>query len=541
MKHDTGTQQPVIARLQDFDKQSGNLLERLLFNNRIIIIIICAVLTVFLGYHASKLRLNASFERMIPTFHPYIANYFENKEELPGLGNSVRIAVETLDGTIFDADYLETLRKINDEVFFIPGVDRNAMKSLWTPATRWAEVTEEGLEGGPVIPDTYDGSPASVQQVRINVERSGQIGQLVANNFKSSIIFVPLLDIDPATSQPLNYQVLSHRLEELRDTYRSDKIRLHTTGFAKLVGDLMDGLQHVIFFFLISILIAAVIIFWYTRCIRSSLIIVSCSIIAVIWQLGLLRLLGFELDPYSMLVPFLIFSIGMSHGGQKMNGILQDVGRGMHKVVAARYTFRRLFMAGFTALVTDAVGFAVLMIIRIGVIQVLALMASIGVGVLIFTNLVLVPILLSYIGVSHKAAERSLKQETAGLTGEEKHIIWRFLDLFTHRKWAIGAIAVFILMAAIGVVIKSNLQIGDLDPGAPELRPDSRYNTDNAFIVGNFAASSDVLVVMVKTRENMCTQYDTLVKVDALEWELQQLSGVESTNSNKQTGHRGHE
>ena len=47
-----------------------------------------------------------------------------------------------------------------------------------------------------------------------------------------------------------------------------------------------------------------------------------------------------------MLVPFLVFAIGMSHGAQKMNGIMQDVGRGTHELVAARYTFRRLFLAG---------------------------------------------------------------------------------------------------------------------------------------------------------------------------------------------------
>ncbi len=531
MKHDYDTQQPVIARLRDFDTQSGNWLERLLFNNRLPIVLICALITGILGYNASKLRLNASFERMIPTNHPYIVNYFENKQELPGLGNSIRIAVERTQGTIYDAAYLKTLQEINDEVFFIPGVDRNAMRSLWTPATRWAEVTEDGLAGGPVIPDTYDGSPASVEQVLANVERSGQIGQLVANNFKSSIIFVPLLDINPETSEPLDYQLLSHRLEKLREKYQSSEIKLHITGFAKLAGDLIDGLQNVLFFFLISIMIATAIIYWYTHCIRSSLIIVSCSIIAVIWQLGLLRALGFELDPYSMLVPFLIFSIGMSHGGQKMNGILQDVGRGMHRLVAARYTFRRLFMAGFTALVTDAVGFAVLMIINIGVIQVLALMASVGVAVLIFTNLVLVPILLSYIGVSQKAAERSLKQETADLSGETPHIIWRILDVFTHRRWATVAIAVFILLGGAGMIVRSHLQIGDLDPGAPELRPNSRYNRDNAFVVENFASSSDVFVVMIKTPVNLCTQYDTLVKVDALEWELRQLPGVESTSS----------
>src|SRR6185369_2463310 len=122
---------------------------------------------------------------------------------------------------------------------------------------------------------------------------------------------------------------------------------------------------------------------------------------------GLLAVAGFELDPYSILVPFLVFAIGMSHGAQKMNGITQDIGRGTHRVVAARYTFRRLFVAGLTALLCDAVGFAVLALIRIKVIQDLAIIASIGVAALIFTNLVLLPILLSYLGVGEHAARRS--------------------------------------------------------------------------------------------------------------------------------------
>jgi len=123
----------------------------------------------------------------------------------------------------------------------------------------------------------------------------------------------------------------------------------------------------------------------------------------VIWQLGLITLFHFELDPFSILVPFLVFAIGVSHAAQKMNGIMQDVGRGTHKLVAARYTFRRLFLAGLTALLADAVGFGVLMVIDIPVIQDLALTASIGVAVLIFTNLLLLPVLLSA-GYKEKAA-----------------------------------------------------------------------------------------------------------------------------------------
>jgi len=535
MSHHTSTDpSPVIQDIADFDQQSGTLPERALFNNRKYILLACLVITLMLGFLARNLHLNAAFEKMLPTKHPYIANYLANKNQLGGLGNTLRIAVESTDGTIFDPKYLDTLRQINDEVFLFPGVDRPYMKSMWSPSVRWTGVTEEGLDGGPVIPDDYDGSVDSIDKVRVNTQRSGEVGLLVAANYKSSIVLVPLQDTIVETGQRIDYADLSQKLETLRTKYETPTLKIHINGFAKVVGDLISGLQQVLLFFAAAIAVCTAVLYWYTRCLRSTLLVVLCSMVAVVWLLGLLPLLGYELDPYSILVPFLVFAIGMSHGAQKMNGIMQDIGRGTHRLVAARYTFRRLFVAGLTALLADAVGFAVLMIIDIQVIQDLAITASIGVAVLIFTNLVLLPILLSYTGVSLKAAARSLKaEEPRNSAGSKsgKHPFWAFLDLFTERKWALIAVVSAVLLGGVGFVISTHLKIGDTNAGAPELREDSRYNVDNAFIATNYAASSDTYVVMVKTPQFECALYKTLTQVDELEYRLQQLPGVEGTQS----------
>ena len=522
-------QQPVVRRLEDFDKKSGNLAERALFNHRPLVVLLCLVATILLGCQATRIKLNASFEKMIPTSHPYLVNYLAHKADLNGLGNAIRIAVESPDGSIFDKHYMETLQKLNDEVYLLPGVDRPFMKSLWTSNTRWVAVTEEGLDGGTVIPDSYDGSLRSLDELRNNIARSGEVGQLVAANFKSSIVFVPLLDINPKTGKPLDYREFSAQLEKIRAKYEAQGVHVHITGFAKIIGDLIEGLQQVLLFFVLAIGIASVVLIWYTRCVRCTSLVMVCSLIAVVWQFGLLATLGYELDPYSILVPFLVFAIGISHGTQKMNGIMQDIGRGTHRVVAARYTFRRLFVAGLTALLCDAVGFLVLMIIKIKVIQDLAVIASIGVVVLIFTNLVLLPILLSYTGVSTKAAERSLQGELAAKVN--KHWLWAFLGRFIQRRWAAAIVLASIVLGVSGFMVSLNLKIGDLDPGAPELRADSRYNRDNAFMAGNYTASSDIFVVMIKTPEYKCTQYNTLASVDELAWQLEQLPGVDATNS----------
>ena len=519
-----------VSDLGAFDRSSGSALERALFNHRRLVLLLCLVITVLLGWQATKLRLSASFEKSIPTSHPFIVNFLAHQIDLQGLGNAVRVAVQNEQGTIYDAAYLETLRQLNDELFLVPGVARQGMKSLWTPATRWTGVTEEGLEGGPVIPDGYDGSPASLERLRANIARSGEIGQLVAFDARSSVIFVPLMAMD-ADGVPLDYARFAGALDLLRAKYESKGVKLHISGFAVLIGDLINGVYTVLWFFALAVAIAAATVYGYTHCIRSTLLVVASSLVAVVWQLGWLKTLGYALDPYSILVPFLVFAIGMSHGAQKMNGIMQDIGRGAHRLVAARMTFRRLFLAGLTALLADAVGFAVLLVIDIQVIRELAIAASIGVAMLIFTNLILLPILLSFTGVSPRAASRSLRAEAADSQGQRKHPMWAFLVRFTERRWASAGLVVGGLLLIGGAAVSMRLSVGDLDPGAPELRPDSRYNRDVAFLNAAYGASSDILAVMVETPDGHCAQLDTLMKVDDLEWRLRQVEGVESTNT----------
>lgn len=520
--------------MTDHHQDKASFLERLIFNNRPAVILLCLLTTIFLLYQATQIRPSTSFEKMIPLSHPFIEKMMEHRNDLANLGNTVRISVEAKEGDIFSKEYMETLRQIHDEVFYINGVDRSNLKSLWSPSVRWTEVTEEGFAGGEVIPQSYDGSPQSLEELRNNILKSGQIGRLVANNFKSSIIDVPLLESYPDPNDQgslikLDYQKFSHELEEkIRDKYQlqDPNVQIHIVGFAKKVGDLIDGLIMVVGFFAIVLLITFVLLYWFSWCIRSTIGVLVTTLIAVVWQLGLMNLVGFGLDPYSMLVPFLIFAIGVSHGVQKINGIALQSSGAENSLMAARRTFRQLFLPGMIAILADAVGFIALLIIDIGVIHELAIGASIGVLVIVFTNLILLPVAISYLGISKKAIERSKKDEVT-----EKPM-WRVLAKVAHPNVA-PFMVVLGLLAGVSCFFyqKANLQIGDLDQGAPELRPDSRYNLDNDFIIQNYSTSSDVLVVMVKSAPEGCSTYEAMSAMDELMWKMENTAGVQSAIS----------
>jgi predicted RND superfamily exporter protein len=103
-------------------------IENFLFHKRIAILSVISVLFVFLTIQAVQVKPEASFTKMIPGQHEFINNFLTYRKELAGLGNVVRVVVENTDGDIFEPEFQEILKQVTDEVFFIPGVNRNELK-----------------------------------------------------------------------------------------------------------------------------------------------------------------------------------------------------------------------------------------------------------------------------------------------------------------------------------------------------------------------------------------------------------------------------
>jgi predicted RND superfamily exporter protein len=223
-----------------------------------------------------------------------------------------------------------------------------------------------------------------------------------------------------------------------------------------------------------------------------------------------------------MLVPFLMFALGVSHGIQMFNAMAHEMTAGADKLTAARRGFRMIYRPGLAALLTDAMGFALLFIIRIGVIQDIAIGATIGVVVVAFTDLMFLPVLMSYSGIGQTAIQRIAAREKT-----TAHPLWGRMAKLTQPRVAVAVLLIAALLFGWGAYMRKDLKIGDLDPGAPELRTDSRYNRDNAYMNQHYATSSDIFVVMLKTPKAGNSDYHAVVATERLKWTLGQLEGVQ--------------
>lgn len=502
----------------------GGALERLIFGHRGLILALFALGTLALGGTALRgLRIDTSFLKTLPVHHEYMRTYLDPKvAEFQG-ANRVLVALMARDGNMFTPEFFAALRKATDEVIVTDGIDRTRVQSIFTPNVRYLEVVEDGIEAGDVIPADFTPTPENFAHVRDNIRKAGIIGRLVANDFSGALVSAIVLDVD-AQGRAVDPIAVANALElnvRQKIEQHAPGIDVRMIGFAKVMGDIAAGAGSVVMFAGITLVLTLLAVWIYCQSWRIAFVPVLCSAVAVVWQLGSLVLLHYGIDPIGLLVPFLIFAIGVSHGVQKISAVADVAPAGLDSVEAARRVFRQLLMPAVIALLADLVGFVTILLIPVQVIREMAVTASIGVAIVILTDLVLLPVVVSYVRFDpgfRTRVERRQRQLAA---------VWRRMGAITARGPSLAIIAIAVVLAVAGWWKGRETPIGDTQTGVPELRADSRYNRDNDVITTKFSIGVDVLTAIVESQEPVCVRHDLMTAVDRFGWHMRNVQGVQ--------------
>ena len=497
--------------------------EEIIFKHRHVTVALFALTTLVLGFYAAKTHVDASFNKQLPSDHEYIQNFKKYQEQFGG-ANRVVIALMAKQGDIFTPEFFQTLKAVTNETYYLPGVDRSQVTSIYTPNVRYMEVVEDGLQGGNVIPADFSPTREGLERVRQNIIKSGRVGMLVSNDFTGAVIIAQLLEIDPQTGRRLVYAQVADALEtSIRQKYQSDRVSVHIIGFAKVIGDITDGARGVLLFFGVAIVISAFLLFYFSQSVILTILPLITSACAVVWQLGLLYLFGFGIDPLSILVPFLVFAIALSHATQMLRSFRYEFYVGRDELLAARASFSNLFIPGTVAILTDTVGFLTIYLVKVPIIQELAITASLGVTLIILTDRFLLPVLLSYTRMNPAFRKRVNIRRFA------LQPLWRRLVNFTTGRTSLVIIGLTAALWAFGFMKAKQVKIGDMHAGVPELRQNSRYNQDTAAITSRFSIGVDVITVLVETVPNGVIDHDVMALVDRFGWRMRNVEGVQST------------
>ncbi len=515
MKHESN----LVHKISDF-------LANGLLNHRLVILTIGVLLTVFLAYQGLNQQLSPGFDKAIPLSHPYMKTFTDHRDEFGG-ANRVTIFVENRNGDMFSPEFFTVLEKITSDVLVMDGVDARTVTSLFTPNVNYVAVSEEGFTGSKIVPADFIATPDRIEEVKNNLFKSSEIGKTVAKDLSGALVIADLVEIDPITKQKINYEVFAERLSKIRETYETDSMAIHIIGFAPFIGDVINGAEGVIGFFGITLAITFVLLIFFAGSIKLAMAVIVTALVSVSWQLGIVKILGYGVDPMSILVPFLILAIGVSHAIQMTNVWRLGVAKGESSVESARQAFYKLFIPGATALISDAVGFGVIVLIDIPIIRELGIIASIGVAVMLLTNKIMLPIFLSYI----KLNDNEIKRAQSNIKGEN-HAFWKTLSQFTKRKNAAIILLFASGLAVYAMSVQDQLIVGDVEAGAPEFWPDARYNQDADAIQSKFSVGLDELVILAKAEQKgSCVNFNVMQTIDDFVWQLKNVDGVQSVKA----------
>ena len=501
-------------------------IENWFFKFRLPVLAAFVLITIVMAYFAVQIRMDAGFAKQLPNSHSFVKTYYEYQDDLSGT-NSITIALRKTEGDIFTKEYLSKLFNLNNTIRYLPGVNQGSMQSLWTPNIRVMRVTEEGFESSEVIPGTVTPeslTPDIIESIKERILTGGHVGSIVANDFTSSLIKVELTEYNPKTGEKLDYLKLGQEIETIRDEYEQGDYRVEITGFAKMISDIASEAYNVVIFFGLAFFLTVLAVYWYSRSWTLTFLPLICSLTSLVWQFGMLKILGFGLDPLAILVPFLVFAIGVSHGIQQVNQITKEVIEGQTAEYAARASFSRLLVPGSMALVTDLVGFGTLILLPIGMIQELGITASIGVAFKIVTNLIMLPLAASYARYNKSFATRaqsaiSYRQNLMGYFGK-----------LARPREAVITLSVSAVLFVGAAYLASERHVGDLHAGAPELRPEARFNQDINEITKRYNVTTDVLVVITEALNtgglNPCRSTYVVDAQNNLHWYLENIPGV---------------
>lgn len=497
-------------------------IENHLFRRRTPILLALLVLTVAMGVFALQLRMEAGFEKQMPIGHEYVATFKEYRNDLLG-ANRLTFTVRARQGKIWTREGLTRLYEVTQAVMALPYVSRGSVQSLWTPNAFVNEITEEGFRADPIIPGTI--TPAGLDEAAIaaiarSTSQGGYVGVLVSRDQASAMITAELNEFD-AKGVPIDYVAYNDVLEnQIRKPFEDKDYEVQIIGFAKQVGDIAAGASAVLEFCLVALVLTALAVYWYCHSLRFTLLAIGCSLASLVWQFGTLRLLGYGLDPLAVLVPFLVFAIGVSHGVQQINFIVREIAQGKSCGQAARASFIGLLIPGTLALLTAFVTFITLLLIPIPMVRELAITAAIGVAYKVISNLVMLPLGASYFEVGKAYADKAIVKR-------EQRAAWlrAVVRLAEPRR------APIVLALAAGVLMLAAWQshdrvVGTLQPGAPELRADARYNRDAVSIAENYDAGLDWLTVVFEAPPDSCERVALGAYQDRFAWAIEPVQGV---------------
>ncbi|WP_018992963.1 efflux RND transporter permease subunit [Aromatoleum toluclasticum] len=447
--------------------------------------ILAAILlvTVFFAFKLPGIQIYSAFEDLLPQSHPYIKLHNEIRGSFGGASQIV-VALEVENGDIFTNETLSRLQRLTQGVDNLPGVNHNQVVSLAHRTVRKIWLTESGemisrLYYDPTQPNL---TVEELETLRKDVMANPRVyGLLVSPDLKSAMIKAQLNEADD-----IDYGKIFSELQTVRANEAADGVRIHATGNPVLIGWVYTYLPQIIQIFLYTLGLMVALLVIYFRRLYGVLLPLLGITLSSIWGLGFISLMGWNLDPLNLVIPFLIAARAMSHSIQLVERYYFELGETNDSRKAARNAFDDLFRPGSLAIVVDAIGILVLVLGAAPINTKMGYYAGFWAFSVVFTVLLFVPLLLLVLPQPRAVAARGsvLRKVVVALFG-----------VVGSRRGSIAVLVGAAVLVMAGAWLSLGVQVGEAEPGSPLLYPQHDYNISSRAINERFPGSEELYIV----------------------------------------------
>ena len=476
-------------------KTGGQRIANFVIGWRFSILMAVIAITLFFAYQMTNLRVFTDFGDLLPQSHPYVK--IHNKfREIFGGANLLLISVEVKEGTIFNKKTLSIIKDISEELVKIPGVDRYKILSIAQRKVKDLKVTDWGIETTAIMYPHLPKNDAEMEKLKRAIYSNDLIyGSLVSMDSKAALILSDFFEED------VDYQYLFNKLHEIRSKYEDKNTTISIVGNPVLLGIVRSLVGEVVLILVLSSVVVLIYMYFTYQSKRAMFVPILAAVLSGIWGLGFMALMGFNLDPLVLVLPFLIALMTARHAMQKVNRYMEEYIIVGNSRTAAGNVVEAMFMAGVTGIVTDAFGIGLVALAPIPILQKISITCAFWSIATIIFALVFTPVVLSYMPEA-KGMKKKVQELQDGTLKQD--IIDRLMPRMGY--WIMGKGCWVILAGTIVLVVISfgyanKMTTGDVYPGTSLLWPDSRYNLDVQRIDKKFPGLQTPLYIVMEGNE----------------------------------------
>ena len=490
-----------------------------IFANPKIVLGLIAAVTLLFATQLPHLRVYTDFADLLPQNHPYIKTYNRIKETFGG-ANAIVMAIENEQGTIFNDETLNLVYEATQGIDNVPSVNHNLLSSLTHRTSRNVYLTPEGSIASKAYYEIQkpQHTAQELEELKKNVLANPRIyGLLVSPNLKAALIKAPL------NEGSIDYAKTFAEVQRVRAAVTKPGHKVYITGNPVLIGYVYTYLNQIVAILGWTLaLLAALLVIYFRRFYGVVLPLVGIAL-SSIWGLGFMALMGFNLEPLSMPIPFLIAARATSHGVQLVARYYEEFAITHNGKQAARNALDALFRPGSLAIIVDALGIGVIVLGAAPFNHKLGISAGVWALSVIFTVHFMIPLVLTILPQPRRADNKN--QAIRSFLGT----LWQTTGGSAHGSRAILIVAG--AAAAIGVLVASRLQIGEAEPGSPLLSRDHDYNLSTTAINRLFPGSEELHVVTRTEEKSGIRRPDILHAIEAFQAEMLLDPGLGGTKA----------